>query len=886
MNKSLLLLIVTATLSVPGAKAQVSTDTISNAGYGQQVTRKVNTIDKNRMNNKDQATNAIEAIRGRVAGLTVERNNSNALNAVRLRGTTSLTGGNDPLIIVDGVMGDLSLLESVYPTDIESFTIMKDAAETSQYGSRGAAGVIEVTTMRGKAGQMRVNYNGSIGIHHVYKRLKMMDANQYREFGKQQGISILDRGANTNFQKEIERTGFLQQHHLAFQGGTEQSNYRVSLGVMQDQSVIKRIQDHTIMTNMNMMQMMFDGLLRIDIGMFGSTGKEQNIFDDQNLFYSAASFNPTFPNHRNSEGTWDGYALASQICNPLALLEEKDHNETSHISTHAKFTFQLTKELKFTLFGAYTYNNKNIMQYLPTTVWNKGQAYRSAGKTETLLGNAMLSFDKSFNVHDISLMGLAELQQQTYSGHFVTVTNFSTNTMGYDDLSAGALRPWGGTDSYFERPKMASFLGRVNYTYDGRYSVGVAARFDGSSKFGDNHKWGFFPSVSASWIITKEKFMKNQTIFDDLKINVGFGISGNQGGIDSYTTLALVQPNGFVPAGNNNLVSYTNLKNNNPDLKWEVSKTVNTSIDAKMLGGRLLVSISTYRTWVSDMLYSYPVSMPPFTSPTIVANLGSMQNKGLEISVGGTPLVSKDMELTVNANLSYQKNKLTSLSGYYNGEYLTTPASAGIAKMNGAGFHGGNNDVTSRVVGQPLGVFKMMRCNGLVYNKAIEGYEYDTYGNAEILGQAVPKILLGSNISFRYKDFDITLQANGAFGHKIFNGTSLTYMDVTAFPLYNIFPEAPEKNIKDQVVSEYWLENGNYVNIDYITVGWRVPLKANRFVQKLRLSLTMNNVATFTAYSGLTPMINSSSLNSTLGLDDKRSYPLYHTYTLGVSVTF
>ena len=183
MNKSLLLLIVTATLSVPGAKAQVSTDTISNAGYGQQVTRKVNTIDKNRMNNKDQATNAIEAIRGRVAGLTVERNNSNAL------------GGNDPLIIVDGVMGDLSLLESVYPTDIESFTIMKDAAETSQYGSRGAAGVIEVTTMRGKAGQMRVNYNGSIGIHHVYKRLKMMDANQYREFGKQQGISILDRGS-------------------------------------------------------------------------------------------------------------------------------------------------------------------------------------------------------------------------------------------------------------------------------------------------------------------------------------------------------------------------------------------------------------------------------------------------------------------------------------------------------------------------------------------------------------------------------------------------------------------------------------------------------------------------------------------------------------------
>ena len=886
MKKTLLILTITASFSVQNTMAQVDNDSLSTTGYGQKITRKVNTIDKNQMNNKDQATNAIEAIRGRVAGLTVERNGSNALNAVRLRGTTSLTGGNDPLIIVDGVMGDLSLLESVYPPDIESFTIMKDASETAQYGSRGAAGVIEITTMRGKAGQMRVNYNGSFGLHQVYKRLSMMDANQYREFGKQQGISILDLGGNTNFQKEIARTGFIQQHHVAFQGGAERSSYRVSLGVMQDQSVIKRIQDHTFMANMNMTQEMFDGLLRIDLGMFGSTGKEQNIFDEYKLFYSAAAFNPTFPNHRNESGKWDGYAMASQICNPMALLDEKDHDDVSHISTHAKLTFRFTNELKFTLFGAYTYTNKNVMQYLPTSVWSNGQAYRSASKIETLLGNAMLSYDKTFDIHSLSVMALTELQQQTFSGHFVTVTNFSTDIMGYDDLSAGALRPWGGTDSYFERPTMASFLGRASYTYDGRYTVGTAARIDGSSKFGDNHKWGFFPSVSASWEITKEKFMKNQTLFDYLKLSIGYGIAGNQGGIDSYTTLALVNPNGFVPAGDMNLVSFTNLKNNNPDLKWEVSKTINGSLDARMLGGRLLFSVNTYRTWVSDMLYSYPVSMPPFTSPTIVANLGSMENKGLEFSIGGTPLVSKDMELTINANISFQKNKLTSLSGYYNGEYLSTPETAGIAKMDGAGFHGGDNDVTSRVVGQPLGVFKMKRCNGLVYNNVIEGYEYDTNEDAEILGQAMPKMLLGSNISFRYKDFDITMQANGAFGHKIFNGTSLTYMDVTAFPLYNILPDAPQKNIKDQVVSDYWLENGDYLNIDYITVGWRVPLHQNRFVQKLRLSLTMNNVATITGYSGLTPMINSSSLDGTLGLDDKRTYPLYHTFTFGVSVTF
>lgn len=886
MKKSLLIFILTAAASVQVAMAQEGTDTIASTGYGHELTRKSNVIDESKMNNKDQVTNAIDAIRGRVAGMTVERNGTNAMNAVRLRGTTSLTGGNDPLIIVDGVMGDLSLLESVYPTDIESFTIMKDAAETSQYGSRGAAGVIEVTTMRGKSGQMRVNYNGSVGIRQIYKRLNMMDAAQYRNFGNLKGIDILDMGGSTNFQKEIGRTGFVQQHHIAFQGGTDQSNYRVSLGVVQDKAVIKSIEDHTFMSNMNMTQMMFDGLLRIDIGMFGSTGKEQNIFDDQKLFYSAAAFNPTFPNRRNSSGAWDGYSMASQINNPMALLDEKDHNESSHISTHAKLTFKLTDELKFTLFGAYTYTNKNVMQYLPTSVWNKGQAYRSAGKTETLLGNAMISFDKAFGLHSLSAMALAELQQQTYSGHFVTVTNFSTDKMGYDDLSAGALRPWGGTDSYYERPKMASFLGRVNYTYAGRYSLGLTARADGSSKFGDNHKWGFFPSVSASWNVTKEQFMKNQTVFDDLKVSIGYGVAGNQGGIDSYTTLALVQPNGFVAAGNNNLVSFSNLKNNNPDLKWEVSRTLNVGLDANMLHGRLLFAMNWYRTWVSDMLYSYPVSVPPFTSPTIVANLGSMHNRGLEISVGGTPLMTKDIELTVNANITFQRNRLVSLSGYYNGEYLSTPTLAAIAKMNGAGFHGGDNDVTFQMVGQPLGVFVMKRCNGLVYNESIDGNEYATADHSEVLGQAMPKMLLGSNISLRYKDFDITVQANGAFGHKIFNGTSLTYMDVTAFPLYNIFPEAPERNIKDQAVSDYWLENGNYVNIDYITVGWRVPIRENRFVQKLRLSMTINNVATITSYSGLTPMINSSSLNGTLGLDDKQSYPLYRTFTLGVSLTF
>lgn len=875
-------------------------DTIVSVGYATgdvgSFTGSVKKLDERQMNNKDQATSALDAIRGRVAGMQVERNGTNALSAVRLRGTTSLTGSNDPLIIVDGVMGDLSLLSSVYPTDIESFTILKDASETSQYGSRGAAGVIEVKTLSGKSGKMRVNYNSSFGISSVYKTLKMMTADQYRNYGRQQHISFVDMNSDTDFQKLIQRTGLTQQHHLAFTGGTDLSNYRVALGYINNETVIKGRGDRSFMSNMNMTQMMFDGFLRVDIGMFSSIGKQRRIFDEQKLFYSAAAWNPTFPDHRNSSGGWDGYASASQINNPQALLEENDHTENSHISTHAKLTFNLLPSLNFTLFGAYSYDVDQQMQYLPTSVWNKGQAYRSTAKHENILANAILSYNKKVDVHAFGLTALAEIQKDTYRGYHTTVTNFSTDLLGYDNLAAGALRPWNGTGSLYEQPKMTSFMGRANYTLADKYIFSFTARADGSSKFGDNHKWGFFPAVSGAWVISKEPFMQAQDIINDLKLNMGYGLSGNQAGIDSYTTLSLVSPNGFIPANNGNIVSFTTLKNINPDLKWEVSKTFNIGLDAQFLHQRLLFSVNYYNTKVTDMLYPYSVSSPPFTYTTLIANMGSMRNSGLEFSIGGTPLVTKDMELTINGNISFQRNKLLSLSGEYNGNYLEIAKYSTIAKLNGAGFHGGNNDVTYQIVGEPLGMFFLPKASGLAGDDT-NGYTYrvvdidndkvvDTTNDRYICGQAMPKMLIGSNISFRYHDFDISMQVNGAFGHKIFNGTSLAYMNVTSFPLYNLLAEAPKANIKDQTVTDYWLENGDYVNIDYITLGWRVPLHKNRFVESMRLSLTMNNVATITGYSGLTPMINSSNVNSTLGLDDKYSYPLFHTYTIGLSLTF
>lgn len=851
--------------------------------------------------NREQITTPLDAIRGRVPGLTIQRSNNSpaALDAVRLRGTTSLSSGNDPLIIIDGVFGDLSMLASIYPTDIESFTILKDASETAQYGSRGASGVIEVTTKKGISGKTRVSYNSSFGIASVYKNLKMLSADDFRKLAADRNISILDKGYNTDFEKEIEQTGFQQNQNVAFYGGTEASSYRVSVGFMNRQGVILNEDLKILTSNMNMAQEVFDGFVKCELGMFGSVQKNRNLFDYQKTFYSAATFNPTFPNHKNPEtDSWDMITNASQITNPLAWMEVKDNEAISHISGHARLTFHLSDNWKLAVFGAYTNNIVENSQYLPTSVWAHGQAYKGTRKKESLLGNMMLTYKKNWKKHFFDALALAELQKETYTGFYTTVTNFSTDNFGYDNLQAGAIRLWEGTNSYYEEPRLVSFLGRFNYTFADRYIFTVNTRTDASSKFGDNHKWGFFPSLSAAWVVSEEKFMKRFSWINNLKFRAGYGLAGNQSGIDSYTTMNLVKPNGVIPIGASSVVSLGDIRNTNPNLKWEVKLTFNAGIDVALLDNRLLLSANYYTSKTKDMLYLYNVSVPPFTYNTLLANIGSMRNSGTEIAIGVTPLKAKDMELNINANITFQQNKLLTLNGYYNGEIISGPKYKSLASLNGAGFHGGYNHIVYQVVGQPLGVFYLPHATGLITNTNGEsmyqiadlnggGVSLEDGEDRFVAGQAVPKALLGSNISFRYKRWDISMQINGAFGHKIYNGTSLTYMNMNIFPDYNVMKEAPQRNIKDQTATDYWLERGDYINFDYVTVAWNVPVqKVKKYIQSLRLAFTVNNLATISGYSGLSPIINSSTVNATLGLDDKRGYPLARTYTIGLNLNF
>lgn len=834
------------------------------------------------MNNREQSSSAIDVIRGRVAGLTVDKSGENAMSAVRLRGTTSLSGSNDPLIIVDGVIGDMSLLSSVYPTDIESFRIMKDASETAQFGSRGASGVIEIRTLKGSEGKLRIHYNGSLSVGAVYKTLPMLDGEAYRSFVRDHRLLHRDQGADTDWQREITRTALSHHHHLAFTGGTKHTAYRASIGFIDDRAVIIGTGQRTLMSNINLTQRMWGDLLKIDIGMFGSYQKSDRLFNEQKLFYSAACFNPTFPASKNTSGGWDGDPAASQIAHPMAWLANSVQPTDAHVSTNLHLDFRLINPLHLKLMTAYTFHRTDETRDIPTD--EGGTAFRGTGKTHDILFHLLLDYNQSWGIHALSASAMTEVNSHMSEGFYVTTYQSASSVLGDDRLSAGSIRPWDGTDSYNRQANMLSFMGRVGYTLLGRYHLTASLRADGSSKFGAHNRWGLFPSVSASWTISDEPWMPQSDVLDHLRLSGGYGLAGNQSAIDSYLTLPLYEPNGLIELGGKGITTYAALRNANPDLKWEVSRTGNVSLDMSLFRGRLVANISYYNTLVTDMLYPYRVSTPPYTYPVLIANLGSMRNQGVEISLGGTPVNTRDWRLTVNANLTWQHNRLLSLSGYQGDEWLYGADYQALASVSGAGSHGGDNDITWQIIGQPLGTFYIPRSNGLQDNGQ-GGYTYAA-GDRYIAGQATPKLLLGSNISLRFRDWDLSVQLNGAFGHKIFNGTSLAYMNLNSLPLYNVLRDAPEKKIYDQRVTDYWLERGDYVNIDYITLGYRVPLPPNKVVETLRLVLTMNNVATFTSYSGLTPMINSSNINATIGVDDKRTYPLYHTFTFGLSIGF
>ncbi len=849
---------------------------------------------------KGVVNNALDVLNGQATGVSVTSNGLDRmamLNSVRVRGTTSILGSNDPLVIIDGVTSDVLTLSTIYPADIESFNVLKNAADIAMYGSRGASGVIEVKTKKGTGGGFQISYEGNVGFEQMYKHLKMLDAHEYVSTAKSLGIYCNNGGFNTNFYKEISRTGIVNNHYLAFSGGNNQSNYRASFGVINHNTIIKNMDYGIYVAKIDVTQKAFNDRLTGDFGVFGSSFKDHDIFDTQMLFYSASCQNPTYPAGTDGQGNWIKNEVATHINPPGILLDEKKDSKDLNFDAHLKLSFGISPNWKISTFASYVYGSTEGAQFCPTWVWAQGNVYRGESKKQEWLANISLKFKKQTGMHMISAEASCEYQQQEKTYFGVYAKGIPTNDFSYYNIGATSTKPYGGTESTYEEKKLASVMGSATYCLKNRYTISLNARSDGSSMVGDNNTWGFFPSVSVIWDLKKEEFLSKSEIVSHLKIRSSFGKAGNLGGISAYTTMNTVRQTGIVPINNSPTVTLGMVRNANPDLKWEMKTTFNVGAELGLLANKIMLTAEYYYSKTSDMLYEYEVPVPPFAYNTLLANIGSMSNQGFEFGLSLEPIKKKNTELNINMNLSFQSNKLISLSGQYKGMSMSAANITAIGSLDGAGQNGGDNNVVYQIVGQPLGVFYLPHCKGLAKNQNgtyyydIEDLDHDgkidisDAGDRYIAGQATPKVTLGSNFSFRYKNLYIALQMNGAFGHKIFNGTGLAYNNMSSFPDYNVLKGAPQRNIVDQRISDYWLEKGDYLNFEHLTIGYNVPTKS-KIIRSLRISCTIRNLGTITGYKGLTPLINSYVVNSTMGIDDKRNYPLYRTYSIGLSVQF
>ena len=881
-----------------------------------------------------------QTISGLVPGVRIQTSDATPggdIN-VEVRGIGTVTAGSEPLYIVDGIPMEGGL-SAVNPDDVANIQILKDAASTAVYGSRGANGVILITTKRGESTKPTVTINASTTIAQIQHKFELMNTAQLLEYYKDKNLNErfryttnqnqdyfpFDENLNTDWQDAIFQNAIQQKYNLSIAGGGKNMRYRISGEYFDQEGIL-------ICTGMK--RFAFRSNFDIELNKWAKvTVNFAPTFINQkrtreggegsnSVIRTAISMYPFFPvklpngdyfstleynlaptniaDSRDPETgafpTLSDSPLADNQDNPVRIAHEyKNETSQNRIIGGLNFELKLAKGLTFKPSLAIDFmSSENSIWYPASIGKNRTDSEASTTMTRKLMwiNENILTYQKEFGDHNISAVGGVTIQSNQLNKLYTSAYHFATESL--PSINGGVVN--GGSYDKTE-DRMLSYIARLTYDYKRKYMIQGVFRADGSSRFGKNNKYGYFPSISAGWAMTEEKFMKPlKKVLSELKLRGSFGLSGNNA-IGDYNYETKMSQQSYIVDGS--VVSGWAPSNiANPDLKWEVKRTFNTGIDAGFFDNRFILAVDYYNSKTDDMLYLYDVSVPPFAYNKMLANLGSMRNSGVELGIGVTPLRTKDMELNINVNVTFQRNKLLSLSGYYKGEYMSAPEYTSISDLNGAGFHGGYNHIVYQMVGQPLGVFYLPKCTGLV-SDGNGGYKYeieDLNGNGVsledgedryIAGQAMPKTLLGSNISFRYKQFDLSVQINGAFGHKIYNGTSLTYMNMDIFPDYNVLREAPSLNIQDQTATDYWLEKGDYINFDYLTLGWNVPLgNLRKYVRNVRLSVSVNNLATITGYSGLTPMINSSIVNNTLGIDDKRSYPVVRSYTMGLSFNF
>lgn len=892
-------------------------------GYGKSsrknLTSAITTVKPEDLN-RGAISDVGQLLQGKVPGLNISASGDpNRASAVVLRGASTLNSSQSPFYVIDGIPGaDISVIA---PDDIASIDVLKDAAATAIYGNRAANGVIMVTTKRGRKGQMQVAYSGYVGLEKVSRQLQMMNASELRAFLAKNNLSFSpndDKGANTNWQDAVERNPAISHNHnLSFSGGNDHGTYSASINYFDKQGIIDKSGLRRVIARLAVEQYAFNDKVKFGLTVSNSNSNADNTPLRNNVLMQMVNHLPVSP-VKNPDGTYFENFNNTGYFNPVAMLNHAQDNTKTNIlvgifTTQVKLPFGLTYDINLSyqqstplhseFYDSYLskYNSFNFYNnpdppavHTLVNFGTNGSALRNTYQNTNKILETFFTWNRSFGAHSINaVLGYSWQGNVLGDGFQATSTNFPVNTVGYNNLGLGnpyaisSYRIDLGTDQYQETRLISDFA-RLNYNYKDKYLLQGSLRRDGGSVFGENHQWGYFPSVGAAWRLIQENFMSNQHIFNDLKLRASYGVTGNATGFNAYTAQLISGSLGTFYYNGIQTAAYGPTQASNPDLRWEKTATTNIGLDFAILKNKVSGTVEWYTKKTTGMIYTYNVDPILVPVGSIVANGGSMKNTGIEFTLNATPVQSRKFVWTTSVNLAHNNNLITSLSN---------PLFAGGDSVRLSDPEGGgqtNSTLQILKAGKPLGQFFSLQYagknasgvsqyidskGGLTTSPSI-GTDYHYLGNAQ------PKLLLGWANNLRYGNFDLNVFFRGVFGNKIFDATRADLFRPSTAATSNILKDAANESANDGNAYKYssrFIESGTYVRLDNATLGYSIK-NIGPYVKSLRVYVSGNNLFVITKYKGIDPEINQGGIAP--GVDANNFYPKTRTFMLGVNVSF
>lgn len=842
-------------------------------------------------------TDPVQGIQGKIAGVLVTKTGGdpNAGFTVRIRGAAGFSSDTQPLYVIDGVPNvDPTTLA---PEDIESYSVLKDASSAAIYGSQGSNGVILITTKKGAAGKGTIQFNVKVSADRVANKLDLLSAAELRNYVDENNLDFIDGGANVDWQDQIFRTGLTQNYNLSYSGGNERSTYFASLTHSDWQGVMKGTEKKRTIGKVNISHKGLDDKLTLSGSIAGSFEdndyESYDGYDKDDIIYQAIQHNPTDP-VRDSTGNYYKTIRAFNYENPLAVIDGIDNIRTAKSFFGSfKADYEIINNLVASANFGYTLDDRENSYFRP-----KGSIYAAADngygrkgfdKEQQKLLELTGTYIREIERHHVNLMVGYSWQETDYNGFFASAENPQSDFLKYNslgsfiDITSSSIGSWAG------KSRLIGFFGRVQYNFDSKYYLSGSIRRDGSSRFGENNKWGWFPTVSAGWNIDREGFMASQSVFNVLKLRASYGWSGNQK-IGDYHSQVIFEPSGTAidPETGQLVTTFSPAWNANPDLKWEKTTEVNIGIDFAVLRNRVSGTLELYSKVTDDLLDAYPVPVPPNLARTTWANSGSMRNRGIEFFAQAFILDKTNLKWKTSVNLSHFKTINTDL-----GEYVDAYRRNGY--LTGRGLIGEQNYVTGNLDNEELGAFFLPRFRGLssdgvfLYESTSGGITRElSSAQRYIAGSPAPDLEIGwSNTITFLKNFDLDFTFRSILGNDVYNATKMFFDYPGLLPNLNAVPEAldwqEQGRTQGPTIADIYVEDGSFVRLDYISLGYNYVPKSG-IVKNVKVSVSSNNLFILTNYSGVDPETSYSGL--AFGIDQYNVYPKTRTITVGLTATF